>query len=372
MKKFIVLAGLVAVAALLLVVVVPFASQAADHREAPLVDGAGEVDIADVYLCAPPCAASGTPDGTKTVMIMTVNSLALPNAATSYAFAENSQYWFFVDNNGDAQIDKGYCITFGPRGASAATPQTLRLYSVTTDNPNCSLGTLLATGSSTPANASVTPATRTITTIPGGGKIFAGPADDAFFFDLVGFNRVFCCGGSLPRSTPRNSFAGANVSAIVLEVPTASLVGTGNEGGLCPAASCIGVWARAKQGDVVDRMGRPAIATVLVPFNQRDSFNKTAPRDDNKKWKPTFKATLQSLGNCTPGLAGLLSPDLLTYDTASPGSGFPNGRRLTDDVIDVELGLITGCIGISSDGVSNDSTPVSSFPYVPLPNVAAP
>jgi hypothetical protein len=49
-------------------------------------------------------------------------------------------------------------------------------------------------------------------------------------------------------------------------------------------------------------------------------------------------------------------------DTSS-SAGFPNGRRLADDVIDIELGLVTNG-AVTSDCVANDSAFTNSFPYL--------
>jgi hypothetical protein len=53
---------------------------------------------------------------------------------------------------------------------------------------------------------------------------------------------------------------------------------------------------------------------------------------------------------------------VLTYQTGNT-SGFLNGRRLKDDVIDAELGLVTNG-GITSDCVSNDSAITKAWPYL--------
>ena len=62
------------------------------------------------------------------------------------------------------------------------------------------------------------------------------------------------------------------------------------------------------------------------------------------------------------GLADFLLPDILTFDTAST-AGFPNGRKLNDDVIDTELGLITEG-AVTTDCVPADNTLLGTFPYV--------
>lgn len=72
--------------------------------------------------------------------------------------------------------------------------------------------------------------------------------------------------------------------------------------------------------------------------------------------------------NATPNRLGVLANDL---------QGFPNGRRLTDDVVDIELQALEGAAQTgkivaplaAGDRVdSNDNTFGKSFPYVALPN----
>ena len=65
--------------------------------------------------------------------------------------------------------------------------------------------------------------------------------------------------------------------------------------------------------------------------------------------------------------ADFLLPDIMSINTAS-ADGFPNGRRLQDDVIDIELNLISNG-AITSDCVANDSTFRTTFPYWAGPNV---
>ena len=65
-------------------------------------------------------------------------------------------------------------------------------------------------------------------------------------------------------------------------------------------------------------------------------------------------------------LTDFLLPDLLPVDL-SMNTGFPNGRRLADDVIDIELGLITEG-AITSDFIDNDSAFLDEFPYLAPPN----
>ena len=75
-------------------------------------------------------------------------------------------------------------------------------------------------------------------------------------------------------------------------------------------------------------------------------------------------------------LADFLLPDVNTYNT-SMATGFPNGRGLRDDVIDVALGLLTNG-GITTDNVPDDNGTritdgqmgtTAAFPYLGPPNI---
>ncbi|HEY8092621.1 MAG TPA: DUF4331 family protein, partial [Acidimicrobiales bacterium] len=68
------------------------------------------------------------------------------------------------------------------------------------------------------------------------------------------------------------------------------------------------------------------------------------------------------------GLAAVLLPDRLPYDTSNPvTNGVFNGRSLTDDVIDTELNVVTKG-AVPSDCVSAHTDYLSAFPYLGLPH----
>jgi hypothetical protein len=141
-------------------------------------------------------------------------------------------------------------------------------------------------------------------------------------------------------------------------------------------------------------MGRPAINTVFIPNNplppdrtsdgkasKKNTFNVSAPRDDQANFRSEVVDTLTVLHSLNDGggddksddagkisgLADVLLPDILTFDTAK-SDGFLNGRRLADDVIDAELGLITEGL-VSTDCVSdNDRAFRAAFPYLGAPH----
>jgi hypothetical protein len=313
-------------------------TSAADHLDSPLVAGNGAADITDLYVF------SG-PGGNGTVFILGVNPGAgvLPNSGTT--FGPKINYQIKIDTNGDAKADMKYMFDFQkPSGGK-------QKFSVWLD------GTWLADGW-TGSDAS----------LAGGGKATAGLYDDPFFFDLDAFKGAVLGNGNGRTFCDDNTtdfFKGLNISAIVLRVPNENLGGSGMD---------IGVYASTedKNGNQLDQMGRPAINTV---FNNQDSnqadrqnFNETRPaKQTGAGYRDHVKDVLTALGAADPaGLAGVLIPDLLTYKTGDM-SGFLNGRRLADDVIDAELGLVTNG-GITTDCVDNDSNFSSSWPFLAKAN----
>lgn len=311
-------------------------TKAADHLDAPGLTPPGgdtSLDITDVYAFQSPSNANNT------VLVMGVNPLA--GVLNDGTFNSAASYEFKIDSDGDAQEDLTYKVTFSGSGPQQGV--TLRKL------PARGGGSVLASGR-TGQNIS----------IPGGGWITAGVYDDPFFFDLAGFLALdFCTPGT-------NFFAGLNISAIVLEVPS-SWLGSSN----------VGVWARTLLNDQqVDRMARPAINTVFIPNNvfepsgtepsQKNAFNSAKPRNDQRDFRGEVVDTLEIFyGSGSPtaqALADFLLPDILTVDTSS-AAGFPNGRGLADDVIDIELGLVTNG-AVTSDCVGNDSAFTNTFPYL--------
>jgi hypothetical protein len=336
--------GLYALAALaLLFGLAALRTRAADHLDAPGLTspgGDGRLDLNDVYAFQSPA----NPD--NTVLIVTLNPVA--GVLSPKTFHPTASYEFKVDANGDAKEDQTFKITFSPTDSAGQQDILLRLVPARGSSAVLARG---RTGEGVP--------------VAGGGTLHAGVFDDPFFFDLLAFlgasGRSFCDGGE------SDFFTGLNVSAIVLEVPSA-LFGTTN----------IGVWARTElDGQQIDRNGRPAINTVFIPNNpfepvgsepsQKNAFNAGKPRQDPRNFRGEVVDTLQLFypaGDPTiDALADILLPDILTVDTAS-SAGFLNGRRLADDVIDAELTLVTNG-AVTSDCVgANDSPFANTFPYL--------
>jgi hypothetical protein len=202
-------------------------------------------------------------------------------------------------------------------------------------------------------------------------KFFAGLRSDPFFFDLLGFLDGL-------KFTGSDFFIDKNVFGIALDLPS-YLFGENPK---------IGVWVRTlvpmlMQPDHLtqaDQMGRPAINTVFNHGADKNLFNLTQPadqRDAATTAGPTFlqvfTSELETLGGYSSAeaetIAKILLPDILTFDYSSSG-GFLNGRRLQDDVIDIELNLVTHG-GVAGDKVGPHTDYLRDFPYLGNPHVSS-
>lgn len=135
-----------------------------------------------------------------------------------------------------------------------------------------------------------------------------------------------------------------------------------------------------------DQMARPAINTVFIaPGATKDAFNNAIPSAMGAAYQGIFQSrllalnagyTTNALGQTAAQLTGLLSTDVLNVSKVAPttffdGTNVLTGRKVNDDVIDVELLLIfggpagTSNPGLTSDHVNaNDKSFLPSFPYL--------
>ena len=202
-------------------------------------------------------------------------------------------------------------------------------------------------------------------------KFYAGVRSDPFFIDLLGFLAGF-------KFTGSDFFADKNVFGTVLEVPNSALGTNPN----------IGVWSRilipAKDLETpstgglvqIDRMGRPAINTVFNHGADKVTFNTIEPTGDRttvtttgKTFLANFEDVLGSFGydaGSAENIAKILLPDILTFNFNS-NAGFLNGRKLTDDVIDIELNLVTKG-AVTTDGVGPHTDLLDEFPFLGRPH----
>jgi len=263
-----------------------------------------------------------------------------------------------------------------------------------------------------------------------GTQTFAGQADDPFFLDLRVFDLLY--GGDLSE-TGNPTLTGLNVNSIAVQIPKSVLAANGQD-----ESGVIGVHTTSDQhamlaikpdgtreasGDWVQtsRLGNPLVNEVVSSVALKDAFNALAPADDasvqglvDRVTDPEVPKLIEAIygipAPATPrndlvavfltGVEGLNQPtkpvpsEQLRLNTNTPVTaepsrlgvlggdtgGFPNGRRLTDDVVDIELQTLEGAIQAdgsiklvealaAGDGVdANDVAFESSFPYVALPH----
>jgi hypothetical protein len=239
-----------------------------------------------------------------------------------------------------------------------------------------------------------------------------------------------------------------NVHSIAIQVPISSVTRSGRPSiGVWTTASRqrVRLWD-ADNGENVDagpfrqvsRLGNPLVNEVLIPLGKKDLWNSLPPADDKQfagyVARPGLAALLPDLypgvfpnlaalaasgkpradleailltgipGGLIPGFAGNFTgqvpADMLRLNTSiapTPASkqnifgllggdlaGFPNGRRVTDDVVAIELRALAGvtyplidktfkpdaAAGLLTDGLtpaSVSSPYLGHFPYLGVP-----
>ena len=231
-----------------------------------------------------------------------------------------------------------------------------------------------------------------------------------------------------------DTVAGFGVNAIAIEVPIAMLTRTGAiEASTSPAAT-VGIWGTTSRPRTtvrraplpavssgawqqVQRMGNPLINELLVGTGFKDRFSMDLPKNDAQFASFFLDPVLARILNAaTGGAISIPTPprtDLLPLVTYAPPiaatgttpgpvadllrlntgvaatppatasrlgllggdpAGYPNGRRLYDDVTDISLRAVAGVLNPAfnkfpnnrlGDGVNvNDAPYRTSFPYL--------
>jgi len=179
------------VLAILIGLALPGAALAADHIEAPLASADPAADIADFY-------AWPTTDG-KIVGIITFAGAGSSGAGGVYD--ADVAYGFHIDNTGDNVADINVWARFGQDGDGNWGLQVSNL-------PG--------------GDATVEGAVETVIDGGGGLSVWAGQAEDPFFFDLEGFQGTLSTGDI--AFTGADFFAGLNVTGIVVQMSAGAVV----------------------------------------------------------------------------------------------------------------------------------------------------
>ncbi len=164
--------------------------------------------------------------------------------------------------------------------------------------------------------------------------------------------------------TGNDYFVNKDVFGIVLEVPNSAL---GDH-------SRVGIWSRVLWSHhdewlQVARLGLPLVNILFNDSAEKDLFNRTEPDKQKVLFMDRFVALLETMGHSASKaqeIAQVFLPDILPYDTTST-QGFFNGRKLTDDVVDSVLNLVTGG-KVRTDMVGPHSDYLAVFPYLGQPH----
>jgi hypothetical protein len=270
----------------------------------------------------------------------------------------------------------------------------------------------------------------------GSSMTWAGQSDDAFFLDLRVFDLLY---GANLKEVGDDTLAGFNVNTLALQVPKTDLA----NGKDAEANPIIGIWSttsrkstrvQAEDGSQqskgnfvqVSRLGMPLVNEVVIPVGLKDYFNASTPTQDGAALGLVQDPELPHLLNAVYGLdvpdsdpktAGIQRADLISvFLTGVEGlnmpkggtpsemirlnmsippcsskcsrlgvlggdvAGFPNGRRLSDDIIDESLRVVLGVLlpnhqdiaNTIGDGVdANDVSFNTQFPYVAYPHTGS-
>ncbi|MBV9085112.1 MAG: DUF4331 family protein [Acidobacteriaceae bacterium] len=366
--------------------------RAADHRDAPTVDGLPEGDITDVFAFLDPNDAS------KLVLVMNVNPFAVPGSSSTYRYSPDFLYQFKVDNTGDAIEDLVIQVQFTGTGV----PQTVQVFGPAAP-PITGARAVRLTGTPTVSGSTG----QILTDSSGQIQVFTGLRDDPFVFDFSQFTRILNGSQDVFRAVTSpalgalrgrpvradgtsgvDTFGGFNLSTIAVELPKAMVRGF---------SSRINVWATVSRPQVevqggansqifvqFERMGQQAFNTVFGTSALKDTINFTVPSDDVANYSSLVPDALTTTDNDgtgntianravvlnTVGVTALpngaplllpstfvntsrdllriaLLPDVLRLDLdLEPANlalgqfGLQNGRRLGDDAVDIALRLL--------------------------------
>ncbi len=405
----------------------PLGANASSHREAPNTLALPQYDNTDVYAFVSP----DTPG--KVTLIGNWNPLEEPAGGPNfYPFADDARYVFKIDNDGDARADVKYGYVFHDQFRTKNTFLYNTGVVTSLDDPDLNFRQTYVLSRKMPdkpwrviRHGEVAPSYVGEGSMPNYAALsnsaiesfgpaghrslsFAGQADDSFFLDLRLFDLLY--GGDLSE-VGDDTLAGFNVNTLALQVPKRDLTA-----GAPKDNPVIGVWSATTKEAAngfyrqVSRLGNPLVNEVVIPLKDKVKFNRSSPRGDARFLEyvtdPEVPELIEAIygipAPATPrddlvavfltGIKGLNQPanvrpsEQLRLNVMIPPSdnphrlgviggdnaGFPNGRRLTDDVLDIELQVLEGeLVGNKNDlgdAVNvNDKPFRNRFPYVALP-----
>jgi Domain of unknown function (DUF4331) len=395
----------------------PEDTAASSHREAPLISEDPTADNTDLY-------AFRSPDKPNTLTIISnfipgEDPAAGPNY---YTFSPRARYNIHIDRTGDGRPELTYRFRFKTKPGQLFLGNTQQTYTV--EKIVGGRSQVVARGKTPPNN--IGPRTlmgkdyrqlaqSRVTNLRGGGQVFAGQRDDAFYADIGAiFDLLAIRKGTGDQGGGKDFFAGYAVHALALQIPI-SQVDT--------KSHVIGIWSTSERRQVrihddgraamrwmqVSRLGNPLVNEVIIPTVKKDLWNRRTPAGDKSFARfyrsPILAKVMNQLYNLgVPEnnrkdlvavlLTGVNEPklnytgptlaDMLRINLSIPVTppnefkrlgvlggdlqGWPNGRRLGDDVVDIAERAVAGALVGKNvplgDGVDFPDKPrLGVFPY---------
>lgn len=324
-----------------------------DHQDSPTTVSRPGADITDVFVFP-------SPENPKNVVLaMDVWPLIPAGQGTTKFFDPGVMYQFKIGVGNDYRAH--YVIQFKADGVGP--DQKLTVFGPGAPVLQGTRSRFIAPAGTVAYNASAT--------MPNGARVFAGPREDPFYFDLSQFFKINPDRNYQNQPNPppasatcfrrpgaaKDFLAGFNVLSLVVEAPRAAFA---QQNGSLPV---IHVWATtslaesdpdsssnapiASVADVlknvnshvpgnpsntdqtyvqVERLGRPAVKEATEDFKNHDITNRSDVTDDRAladsiksfvmRSKPAGAGRSEAIANA---LVGTLIPDTITADLAASG-----------------------------------------------------
>jgi hypothetical protein len=181
----------------------------ADHIDSPTVAETAS-DITDYYAFESPG------DDDNMVFVINVKGLLSPAETQTASFDEDVMLEVNIDNSASKDNMEDLVIQ------AVFEDGKVKVYGPTAPVEKGVTSTLV--NSVTPVEAMITSYGETpVTGSSNGIKVFAGPRDDPFFFDLAAYQAIIGGTATEFENPGSDTFAGTNVLSVVIEVPKSSL-----------------------------------------------------------------------------------------------------------------------------------------------------
>ncbi len=358
---------------------------ASDHIDSPSTTQDRGSDLTDTYAFLDPN------DNSQVILIMSTQGFVVSGEHFGMAiFDHNLRYRFEIENTGDAKPDKFIDVTYS-KGLGREKTQTAKI-----DLP----GDARFAADTTKATQEYDAPEIVITTDKESGcKFYAGVADDPFFLDDTGANRLVGSATKNPGSPEtsylserggRDTYAGFNTLITAISVPAKMLKGEGNVIGINAVTQRHAMQTIGEKGEItgsgdwvtVDRDGGPLVNNGLIPPPRKDEYNAASTENDAAgKFEDDIMKSLKAMNTDEEHIAKLAKMavkkgDILRLDLTVPNKGeqggsekdggFGNmgGRRLSDDVVDMVFTIINNGKALGDKVDANDKPFRNTFPFV--------